>query len=836
MSVRPSIERSYSQMNALLRACIVIVLHLHAWSCIRATEDRVTVALVLTGGGARGLAQVGVLKQLETQGIDFDIIVGSSIGAIVGGLYASGYTGSELDSIMRTVDWSSVTSLDDDTKRETLFFNQKAEDDRSLLKLRFRDFTFLPPESLGGSARFASLLQELLWQSPFNCVTDFDQLRCRFRAVATDLTNGTWRALGSGNLATCLQASATFPLRYAPVRIDSAILVDGGLVANIPVDAARKLQPDVLVVVNTVSDYMPPNELNDALDVADQALTAAMKQRDSLNLAMADEVIVPKLDGVTTFGFTGIDSILAAGEAAARVAAPRIRAAVHRARIRKLRLHPPPSTPEAQDSALMASIILSVDARSDLPLRSKPMVDSLLYDMTGRSWSDPFARHYRWHLQRAYHASDWPFAYTRAMAYDSGGKTLTLVVDAGKVNTIRIDSSRPVRYADVVREFTFRQGDELDIAELRRTADRLRASELFSDVDLAIVPATDSGVDILVGAADRGNQLLRIGARVDNERYLQGGADFIHQNLGSTGLRVGLRALASPRLGELAVTFEMPRIVESLWTAGIRGYASFRNVWVYDRVSGLPRTDATRERVGEFSEDRIGARMTFGRQLERNGVILTELRYEEQRYREVDTLPEPEFRPLATIRGLIRWDDRDRIDFASGGRVIDLSLETSFISLSDQISFTKAYAKVSTTVPIGPFAITPSVFIGAADKTLPSPELFSMGGQDLFFGMREDEERGRQIAIGNLEGRYRLPIDIIFPTFVSLRYDVGAVWAEPEQIRVSAFQHGIGSTVGFDTPVGPARFSIGRRFYFLDNPPAVAWGPFLGYFAVGVRL
>lgn len=108
-------------------------------------SPRPTIALVLTGGGARGLAQAGVLKQLEHAGIAPDIVVGTSIGAVVGGLYAAGYSGSEIDSILRNAHWDKVLSLQDNTRRETMFYAQKTEEDRSILKLRFRDFTFLPP-------------------------------------------------------------------------------------------------------------------------------------------------------------------------------------------------------------------------------------------------------------------------------------------------------------------------------------------------------------------------------------------------------------------------------------------------------------------------------------------------------------------------------------------------------------------------------------------------------------------------------------------------------------------------------------------------------------------
>ncbi len=109
------------------------------------TTANPTIALVLSGGGARGAAHIGVLKRMEELGIQPDIIVGSSFGAIVGGLWAAGYTATELDSLFRSIDWAEVSAFQDDTKRETLFFAQKAEDDRNIITLRFRNFEFVPP-------------------------------------------------------------------------------------------------------------------------------------------------------------------------------------------------------------------------------------------------------------------------------------------------------------------------------------------------------------------------------------------------------------------------------------------------------------------------------------------------------------------------------------------------------------------------------------------------------------------------------------------------------------------------------------------------------------------
>lgn len=787
---------------------------------VRAQATRPVVALVLSGGGARGVAQIGVLRELERQGVYPDIVVGTSIGAVIGGLYAAGYTPDQLDSIFQSIDWEELTSFRDDTKRGRLFFAQKQEDDRSLLTLRFRDFDFIAPQAIGGSARMSALLQDLLWKSPWNSTTNFDSLFVRFRSVCTNLADGSMVALKDGNLATALRASATFPLRYAPVYVGDSILVDGGLVANIPYEAAAALNPDIIIVVNTVSDYFKPTELNSPIAIADQALTAAMKQRDTMWLKKADILIEPVLGQHQMFDFTELTEVIASGERATRALAGR---AWERVRTQY-------SDPEMLNVIRDANIICSqiVDT-----VRSVRIV---LDDARSRSWSPLFRRLYTRRLLRALHECGAEMAYVRSASYDVLSGVATWQIDVGRVAQIGFDRRRVADTAFIERELTFSANDVVYTAALSRTADNLRAAEMIDDPDLQISPHRDSGLIVTVGANDRGNQVIRIGARIDNERYTQGGIDIIQQNLGGSSVRASLRAMGSQRIGELSATFEIPRIAGSLWTTRLSGYGAFRNVWQYGTIAGRQLTEPLREQVAEFVEERYGARLSAGRQLERNGVLLGEFRYEQQRYRDLELSEDPLFRPLATLRAVGRWDDRDQIDFPTEGRVVNLSAETSVLSLSDGLTFTKLVAGLSHTQSIGIVVVTPSFLLGVADRTLPGPELFSLGGQDLFFGMREDEERGRQILVGNLDVRVKLPVKIFFDTYVSLRYDIGAIWAQSEFIRIGDMQHGIGTTVGIDTPVGPAQLSLGRRFYFLDNPAAIAWGPLLAYFAIGLRL
>jgi NTE family protein len=129
----------------------------------------------------------------------------------------------------------------------------------------------------------------------------------------------------------------------------------------------------------------------------------------------------------------------------------------------------------------------------------------------------------------------------------------------------------------------------------------------------------------------------------------------------------------------------------------------------------------------------------------------------------------------------------------------------------------------------------PRVMIGVADETLPISEQFSLGGQQNFFGFREDNTRGKQLVAASLEYQYKLPFLILFDAYFKARYDLGAMWAKTEEIRLEDFKHGIGITLGLDTPIGPADFSLGRSFYIrndlLHRP--VSFGPFVLYFSIG---
>ncbi len=768
------------------------------------------IALVLTGGGARCITQVGVLKVLEREGVVPDVVIGSSFGGIVGGLYCAGYSAVQIDSIFRTIDWEDLASIREAPQREYQFLQQKVQGDRSILTLRFNNFEFVPPTAIGGNSRFSYLLQRVLWESPLNNRTDFDQLSPRLRVVATNLANGRPFVVRSGNLATAIRASATFPLRYSPVRWDdSTVLVDGGLVANVPTEIARELGARKTILVNSTSRLSSLESMRTPWAVADQSLSAAMMQKDSARIALADVVIQPHLDEWNTFSFSNIDSLIRIGEEAAESALPQIRALIGT---------------QSRQIVDVASIAITT-ADSDTALASR-VAHALQQLGSTRTKREVLRR-----ISQVIHNAGYAFGYVRLLENASGTVT-SAVIDKGLIQerTFRLlGGSSSVALA---RESAFPDSSNFNVDRLSRAWQNLHAAEALAESDITISQLPSGGNTVDVAAIGNGNQAIRLGALVDNERYTQGSIEVAHNNLILPGLTFSARGIVSERIGSLNAGFDIPRIAGSLWTASVRGYTSFRNVWAYTNRPGRPGT----QRIEEYSEDRNGLRFSAGRQLERNGIVSAELRYENQRYRSLKDTVKAAFKPLATIRAVARWDDRDNISFPTSGRTIDLSAESSVLSLSRGLSFTKLTASAQSVFDLGWCTVVPSVLIGAADKTLPSAELFSIGGQDMFFGMREDQQRGRQIAVGNIEVRTQLPFDIFFDTYLSVRYDIGAVWEVPEYIRISDMNHGLGLTLSVDTPIGPAKLSAGRAFALQERPYKLLLGSPLAYFSIGVRL
>ena len=295
--------------------------------------QRPRVALVLSGGGARGFAHVGVLRALQYMRVPVDIVVGASMGAVVGGAYAAGRSVEELEQFVRGTDWDSVVA--DRVQRGDLSFRRKEDDLELPSRLEFglgRSGLRLPPAA-ASNAELEVVLTRLL---PADAVVrPLSALPLPFRAVATDLLTGDLVELAETPLFQSLRASMAVPGVFAPLRLvdgeTSRLVVDGGLVRNLPVDLARAMGATIIIAVNVGTPLAGADGLTSGLGVAQQMLnilTEQNVQRSIKELGADDVLIAPELRGIGFLDFNAAERAMRAGERAALAMAPRLAALV----------------------------------------------------------------------------------------------------------------------------------------------------------------------------------------------------------------------------------------------------------------------------------------------------------------------------------------------------------------------------------------------------------------------------------------------------------------------------------------------------------------------------
>lgn len=274
-------------------------------------KTRPKVGLVLSGGGARGFAHVGVLRVLEENRIPVDYIGGASIGGLIGALYAMGQTPDEIEELIEGLDWNKLFTSS--TSFENLSFRRK-EDRRNIpapIPLRGKPNNLKLPTAFNSGHEIGLLFDRVTL--PYARVTDFGQLPIPFRTVGTNMVDGTSVELKSGSLSRSLVATMAIPGVFAPVEVDGKILSDGGLVNNIPTNVVKAMGADILIVVNIETQLADRESLESLIGVLAQTINIATAENSRRSLLQADLIIAPDLAKFTTSSFADSAEIVKLG-------------------------------------------------------------------------------------------------------------------------------------------------------------------------------------------------------------------------------------------------------------------------------------------------------------------------------------------------------------------------------------------------------------------------------------------------------------------------------------------------------------------------------------------
>ena len=885
--IRPDVEGQVSRFPALVSHQEV---------------KRPKVALVFSGGGSRGITAIGVLKTFEQAGIPIDYIVGTSMGSIIGGLYAAGYTTTQLQRMADTTQWDALLSFSDEARRRDLFYDQKLAEDRSILVVRFEGLEPIIPSAYSTGQTFLNYLNILTLQGIYRPGPSFDNLRIPFRAVATDLISGERVVIDRGDLSIAMKASMTVPLLFSPVVQDTMLLVDGGLVSNIPADVARGLGADIVIAVDATSPLRPRDKLEAAWEFADQIMGVMMKKRKEEELKDADIVITPALGEHLSTDFERLDWIIEQGERAAQQQLPRLQEVIHRQShtllagrssdstymrpvvrfdeqalgmewsnaVRTFSAQNPIDEQEVRlfthdlyesgefqsvefhVSTYRDSTVLQLDVRPNPALTSVEILgnnivppDTLIDIVTplirARLNVHAVTKAFE-DLLGAYRDRGLSLARIREVTFDPSTGKAVIVIDEGVVH--RRDIRGTVKTKDYIiwRELPWEQGEVFDVAQVATGIENLYGTNLFEFVSVNVHYEGENQERniVTINVRERRTELIRLGLRADNERNIQPSLDIRDENLLGLGMELGARFYGGPRNRGLVGEFKATRIFDTYLTFNLKGYYEYKDVNMYgdEQLGTLERWN--RVQIGEYRELRSGGSFAFGAQLERLGIASVEGRLETHRIWSISGSPFPteSFR-FASLKFGTKLDTQDRFPFPRTGVSIDFFYESAFVKVTSNVGFTKMFFQYRNyETYFSRHTVSPRILFGFADETLPVTEQFSIGGQNNFFGLREDNARGRQLFIASLEYRYHSPVSMFFDTYLKVRYDFGSLWAAPEEIKLGDLRHGVGVSLALDTPIGPAEFSVGKSFFFrkdlLEHPVSV--GPWVFYFSIGYAL
>jgi len=859
----------------------------------RVPEKKPVVALALSGGGSRGLAQIGVLKALEEAGIKVDLIVGTSMGSIVGGLYSAGYSVDQLDSIATHTNWDDLLAPAAETDRRELFVDQKITEDKAILTLRLNGLTPIIPTSINTGHKLSNYLNLLTLQAPIHTDTSFDDLKINFRAVCTNLVTGEPVIIDGGSLSQAMRASSSVSFFLSPVLKDTLILVDGGLVANIPVKIAKDLGADIVIAVNTTSELYSKEELELPWIIADQVISIPMKLLNENQLSYADIVLSPDIKERSATDFNDLPSLIKSGYISTKAKINDIKTKInlweqskissafeehYLAHVKNDSDAEPWELPYLKQYASKDSVSV-LEIRYDLynlyeegnfsnikakvsekdnytevrfipeyfpeikdiecwgiSAVNKNVIDSITNLYIGKSFRGEVTCSLIVDIINLYRTKGYSLAALEELTFDELTGRISLTFDEGIISQIIVEGNEITNENVIIREFPVKAGDYFLYQEIAEGLINLRSTNLFEDLILTVEKEDKRNI-VKLTVQERTAGLLRLGFRVDNEYNAQFSFDIRDENLFGTATELGFLFYGGARNRGYILEHRANRVFDTYFTYKLDAFYQFEDVYTYTNQPTTSERRFSRIRNGEYRQINYGVSASVGTQVEKFGNLIFKGKYQFDEIKNLVNSPVASYKTkIVSLKISTTIDSQDRYPYPKTGVYFTGSYETASSLLGGEIGFTnigfdyKSYFTINDV-----HTLSPRVMMGFGDKTLPLSQQYSLGGQNSFFGMRENEFRGRQIFLSSMEYIVQLPFDIFFDTYIKVRYDLGSTWEEQEQIRFKDLRHGIGGSLSFDTPIGPADFSVGRSFLFTkdlpDNP--ISWGDVVFYFSIG---
>ena len=824
------------------------------------------IALALSGGGARGLCAVGILRAFEVRGIEVAAIAGTSIGGIIGGLYACGYTPDELEVIIGELDVSALIS--NRPRRSSMFFTQRQEREKYLLSVRFDGWQPQLPQALTGGQRIISLLTRLTTQANYLAERDFTRFPIPFKTVGTDIVTGKLVVLSSGSLADAMRASMAFPLAFTAVERGDSLLMDGGMLLPVPVEIVRDMVDSTtpVIAVNTTSPLARGDQLTTAVDIANQVSTIMTADKLERQLALADLVMTPVGHETASIDFKLADSLIELGYRAGLVTADSILRlsesrsvqtynvrqvqvicddSLIRERIEQAGFDQPFTRrqliadlqtlvrtepifqltaeliPAQPDSTGRGSGTPTVNLRLNVVLR--PLITDLALRFEGNSvFDDSVLAHQcdfvdnrlsisalRRGLDRIvnlYRVEGYDLADIRELEMDPDCSEITIHIDEAIVR--HIDVNRGLRSRDwLLRSyFPVKIGRPFSLERASQGLSDLYGTDLFERVTFDLTPV-DGAAKMTIRVKEKKFSQLRVGWHWHDEYQSEQFLELLDDNINGMGLEF-LTHLQYSRDRRLYYTgLRLDRIFFTYLTARLRIF--------YDRLDRR-LFDDDGDVTGYRDEDRWGGAFYVGQQIARLGQVTAGVRIEDVELLDHEAGSSDKF-GLRTLYLESVVESFDQYPFPITGKKHRFDLRFAGKLLGGEIEYSRFFTSIEAYYPLtSHLNFHPKLSIGLSRRGLPPSEKFYVGGNGSFAGYRISELSGDKMFLFNQELRLKL----LARFYLTGHVDFGDVYAGADDIKLGQFRHGFGVSLAFDSPAGPVVIGFGGgdspkdRIYF----------------------
>lgn len=836
---------------------------------------RPKIGLALSGGGARGLTQIGILKVFEKEKIPIDYIAGTSMGGIIGGLYAVGYSASELERIVLEVDWNDL--LSDTPPRLSLFLSQREEGEGSLFQFRLDGLKPYVPTALTSGQKLSNLFTELIMRASFSSKwfaqpqSDFDNLKIPFRAVTTDLVSGERVVLDSGDLAQALRATMSVPLAFTPVEIGERLLVDGGLVDPVPVEVAKQMGADVVIAFNTISPLLPAGKIKNPIDVANQTISIMSLQKKDEELKKADFVINPEISEFSAMDFGNADKLIKLGEHTADSLISNIKKVIENKR--------KGSNPDSFEFKICEVEFLgNQKIKSEFGSIGK---DFLMGVIEIKVESTVTEEQIRSDLEKIYATGYFSDVFAKVSKNSDGEYSLCYqMVENPPVNEITFRNNSIYPDSFLQNQIDFLPTQVLNYKILSQVLDSILAvyhrngyslahlesityDSLSQNLEVSLNEGIISKVELSGNKRTKRWVVLRNfplkPGKAFNSPLASRGISNIHNtglfenvilNTQSTKeglvlqLKVKEKKFNLVRVGthykdEYKAEGFLQFVDANVFGVGNEIYTHFQygerkqiyklnfkadrifKTYLTYKLAIFHQREEIRlydehEKIGYFKEKRTGATFSFGQHISRLGTASIETRWEKiQVDNDISKAESTDNIRSLILRSLV--DTFDKYPFPDEGKYHHLYLEFAGDILGGDVVYRKAFTSLESYFPLHRRVnFHPQIAIGISSGTVPLSEKFAVGGPDNLYGLFAEELRGDKMFLGNLGLRFRF----FHRLYWTLRYDMGNVWSKLESIKLKELKHAFGSSLALDTPLGPLEFAYGiatdgwDKFYF----------------------